>query len=627
MNVRLFTAMLIALVWAGQKGWSQSQTVTDTIFNRYEHEDFAFGADVSFVPQMESWGTKWLDKNGKQKDILQILKEQGINNIRLRVWTVNSGASSKQEVVDMCKRAKAKGMGVMIDFHYSDTWADPGSQTIPSAWTDHSVEALAQKVYDHTYDVLSAIKAAGVVPKWVQVGNETKRGMLYPVGQTNKGGSVAFAKFVLSGYNAVKAVDSTMQVIVHLPDGHDNSLYRSIFDGLKKNGAKWDIIGLSAYPRWSHLDGPTMITKVMANINDLKKRYGKPCMIVETGHYPREAVVGNQYLVGVMDKMIKNGDLGCFYWEPESMGGYDMGAWDEATRKPTVMMDAFLGVKHTAVSWMMKAQMAAPTGEQTIEPGDLELQARVEHQRKGRMQSVEFYFDKKTAGKVSDGFPTETTTATIPFTVSDAPIGVHSAWAKVTDTSKNTQTTDTVTFFVGLSALFDGGNVENGEQKGGTATWNFTTEETGMYRLAFKYSTPTLRGTEIRLDGDSIGRSYFLKNTEVYHTVDLEITDSGLHELRLTATSTTGLPDISALRIFPLDGQAVPLPASQTGIIGCGDAGDGEIVDVYSLSGVFIRCIPQSQLRFSLGEQSSTVIVLPNSMGGTPYIVRKHRLK
>lgn len=619
--------MLIGLFWAVQNGWSQSLTVTDTIFSRYEHEDFAFGADVSFVPQMESWGTKWLDKNGKHKDILQILKEQGVNNIRLRVWTVNSGASSKQEVVNMCKRAKAIGMGVMIDFHYSDTWADPGNQTIPSAWTDHSVEALAQKVYDHTYDVLSAIKAAGVVPKWVQVGNETKRGMLYPVGQTNNGGSVAFAKFVLNGYNAVKAIDSTMQVIVHLPDGHDNSLYRSIFDGLKKNGAKWDIIGLSAYPRWSHLDGPTMITKVMSNINDLKKRYGKPCMIVEAGHYPREAVIGNQYLVGVMDKMIKNGDLGCFYWEPESMGGYDMGAWDEATRKPTVMMDAFLGVKHTTVPWMMKAKMTAPTGEQTIESGDLKLQARVQHQRKNRIQSLEFHIDKKTVGTVSDGFPVGTTIATIPFAVNDAPIGVHTAWTKATDTSKNTQTTDTVTFFVGQSALFDGGIVENREQRGGNVSWNFTTEDTGIYRLAFKYSTPTVRGIEIRLDGDSIGRIYFLKKTDAYQTIDLKIAEPGLHELRLTATGTTGLPDISALRIFPLDGQAVPLPADMTGIISLPNSDDGEIVDVYSLSGVFIRSSPQSQLRFPLGERSSAVVVLQNSVGGTPYIVRKHRLK
>jgi len=247
------------------------------------HDDFAFGADISFVPNMENNKAKWLDKDGNQKDILQILKEQGINSIRLRVWTVKSGDSSKAQVVEMCKRVKKMGMDVMIDFHYSDTWADPGNQKIPSAWTDQSVDALSKNIYKHTYDVLSAIKDAGVIPKWVQVGNETKRGMLYPIGQTNKGGSVAFAKFVLSGYNAVKAVDNSIKVIVHLPDGHDNSLYRSIFDGLRKNGAKWDIIGLSAYPRWSHLDGPTMITKVMANIKDLKQRYGTPCMVVETG--------------------------------------------------------------------------------------------------------------------------------------------------------------------------------------------------------------------------------------------------------------------------------------------------------------------------------------------------------
>lgn len=622
--------MIMSMAWAVVS--AHAITVTDTIFNRYAHEEFAFGADVSFVPQMEGWGTKWFDKNGKQGDILQILKDQGINNIRLRVWTVSSGASSKQEVVNMCKRAKAKGMGVMIDFHYSDTWADPGSQTIPAAWTDHSVEALAQKVYDHTYDVLSAIKKAGIVPKWVQVGNETKRGMLYPVGQTNQGGSVAFAKFVLNGYNAVKAVDSTMQVIVHLPDGHDNSLYRSIFDGLKKNGAKWDIIGLSAYPRWSHLDGPTMITKVMANINDLKKRYGTPCMIVETGHYPREAVIGNQYIVGVMDKMIKNGDLGCFYWEPESMGGYDMGAWDEATRKPTVMMDAFLGVKHTEVTWLMKTKMLSPASEQTFETSDFEMQTRVQHQRKGRIKSVEFHIDKKTVGtyKVED-LSTVGTTETFPFTVADATIGIHTAWAKATDNANNTQTTDTVTFFVGKSALFDGGTIVNGDQKGGTASWGFTVTEGGKYRLALKYSSPAIRGTEIRLDGDSITRNYFFKNTNAYQTIDIEIAQPGSHVLQLTAMGSTGLPDITSLRIFPLEGQDAPSATGPTGISSQRTCEDSDMIDVYSLSGVWVSRIPQSQLGVSLGSRSSAVVVLPrsgrNCVGGTPYIVRKQRLK
>lgn len=620
--------VLLMLIMTCLSVSAQTITVTDTLFKRYDHEDFAFGADVSFVPMMESWGTKWLDKNGKQKDILQILKEQGINNIRLRVWTVSSGASSKQEVVSMCKRAKAKGMGVMIDFHYSDTWADPGSQTIPAAWTDHSVDALAKNVYGHTYDVLKAIKDAGVVPKWVQVGNETKRGMLYPVGQTNQGGSVAFAKFVKSGYDAVKAVDSSIQVIVHLPDGHDNSLYHSIFDGLKKNGAKWDIIGLSAYPRWSHLDGPTMITKVMANIKDLKQRYGTPCIVVETGHYPNKAVEGNQYLVGVMNEMIKDKDLGCFYWEPESMGGYDMGAWDESTQKPTVMMDAFLGVKHTEVSWLMKAKMLTPIFEQTTEPGELQLKARVQHQRKSRIQSVEFHFDKSIAGtyKITE-LSTIGTTATIPFTVDNAPIGPHTTWAKATDNAKNTQNTDTVTFFVGESVLLDNGIVENEEQKGGTARWGISFNDAGNYRLAFKYSSSKHRGTEVQFNGDSIARIYFYKNTDSYQILDIEAPQAGNYVLQLTATSSNGLPEISSLRIFPLDGQQTPVSNDITGINMTNDNIKDDIVEVYSISGILLYRTTLSKIGISLGEKSSAVVVLPNKVGGTPNIVRKLRLK
>ena len=240
-------------------------TVTDTIFNRKAHEtDFAFGADVGFVSQMESWGTKWLDKNGRQKDILQILKEQGINNVRLRVWVNPSGGwCGKQDVVKMAKRVKAKGMGVMLSFHYSDSWADPGTQDCPAAWKDHTVAQLEQDVYDHTKDVITALQAAGITPRWAQIGNETKRGMFYPTCQTNKGGTDNFARMLKAGIKACHDCDSSIITIIHLPDGHDNSLYRSMFDALKSRGVKWDMIGMSAYPRWSHLDGPTMITKVM----------------------------------------------------------------------------------------------------------------------------------------------------------------------------------------------------------------------------------------------------------------------------------------------------------------------------------------------------------------------------
>lgn len=607
--------LVVALLWALG---AQAITVTDTIFNRAANEAFAFGADVSFVPAMEGWGTKWLDKNGKQKDILQILKEQGINSIRLRVWTVGSGASSKQEVVAMCRRAKAKGMSVMIDFHYSDTWADPGSQTIPAAWTDHSVDALAQRVYDHTFDVLSAIKAEGVVPRWVQVGNETKRGMLYPVGQTNKGGSVAFARFVQAGYDAVKAVDESMQVIVHLPDGHDNSLYRSIFDGLKKNGAKWDIIGLSAYPRWSHLDGPTMITRTMANINDLKSRYKTPCMVVETGHYPREALIGNQYLVGLMDKMIRGGDLGCFYWEPESMGGYDMGAWDEATRKPTVMMDAFLGVKHTEVSWLMRGQMTHPTSGQEVDDADgLSLVTDMRHIRK-RIQNVKFYVDKRLACTLTSE-PWE-------CRVADAEPGIHSAWAKATDSDGNTLQTDAVTFFYGRSALLGTPISVNATQKDGTASWGLSLAAAGRYRLVFEYSCEQTRGAVVWLNGDSITRTYFDTGTDAFHTFDMEATAPGNYELRLVATRAAGLPVVKTLRIFPLDGQPTPSASDLTAVSDLRHDSP-EMLEVYSLSGVLVAKTSSASLGIRLGSRTSAVVALPNCVGGTPYIVRKQRLK
>lgn len=616
-KILLISVLFIFFIGSNQITIAQTLTVTDTIFDRSAYENtFAFGADVSFIPMMESWGTKWLDKNGRQKDIFQILKDQGINNIRLRVWTVNSGASSKQEVVSMCKRAHAMGMGVMIDFHYSDTWADPGNQAIPSAWTDHSVDALAKKIYDHTYDVLSAIKAAGVVPKWVQVGNETKRGMLYPVGQTNKGGSVAFAQFVLSGYNAVKAVDPSMKVIVHLPDGHDNSLYRSIFDGLKKNGAKWDIIGLSAYPRWSHLDGPTMITRVMANINDLKSRYGTPCMVVETGHYPSEAIVGNQYLVGVMDKMIKNGDLGCFYWEPESMGGYDMGAWDESTQKPTVMMDAFLGVKHTAVSWIIKASISSPKSDASLVGSDsIVVEATVRHIR-NRAANVTFYVDNVKKGVVSK--------SPYQLKVGGLKMGAHTVWCQAKDAAGNTVTTDTVTFFYGESAGMDSPVLNNPTVKGGIAEWYVNFPSTGKYLLEFGYTSDAFKNANLFVNGDSIGSVLFFKKDNSYQEKEIEVKESGLTLLKLSARNNAGLPEFNFLRIYPLENQPLPEIGSVTGIETTDCVSGDDPVDVYSLSGILLR---RTTARAAGMPERWDGRPQVNCVGGTPYIVRKHRLK
>jgi hypothetical protein len=153
-------------------------------------QNFAKGADISWLPQMEATGYKFYNDNGVQEDCFKILKDHGINSIRLRTWVNPSnsktdGHCSKAETVAMAVRAQQWGMRVMIDFHYSDTWADPSKQVKPAAWVSHSFSQLLTDVYDYTADVMTALKTAGVTPDWVQVGNETPSGMLLPDGSTN----------------------------------------------------------------------------------------------------------------------------------------------------------------------------------------------------------------------------------------------------------------------------------------------------------------------------------------------------------------------------------------------------------------------------------------------------------
>lgn len=620
MKRQLLRLLILVLLGGTGVNEAKAETVTDTIFSREAHEeDFAFGADIGFVSQMESWGTKWLDKNGKQKDILQILKEQGINNVRLRVWVNPSGGwCGKTDVVKMAKRAKAKGMGIMLSFHYSDSWADPGTQDRPAAWKDHTVAQLEQDVYDHTKDIITALQTVGITPRWAQIGNETKRGMFYPTCQTNKGGTDNFARMLKAGIRACHDCDSTIKTIIHLPDGHDNSLFRNMFDALKSRGVKWDMIGMSAYPRWSHLDGPTMIAKVMANIKDLEQRYGTKVMVVETGHYWNKPIEANQYLVGLMDKLIKNGNPGCFYWEPESMAGYDLGAWDQNTKRPTVAMDAYLGIKHTEVNWVIKASVEAPAQEETVSAdNEVTLKANVKHIR-NRNVTLEFYLDKK-----------KTATATAPpyeVNVANLNRGVHTLWGKATDSEKHTLTTDTVTFFVGESAVLGKSQKQNADQRGGTQQWGFHLQQGGHYLLTFHYDAEKVFGAIVTANTDSLARIYFTKGNDAYMTKEVEIDGGGNYTLTLTSTSIGGLPNIMSLRIFPLDGQGTPVENDLTGIEDR-VIEDNNVVAIYSLSGKRIRSTTERQLGISLGARSSAVVMLPNCVGGTPYIVRKQRLK
>lgn len=305
---------------------------------------FAKGADVSWLTQMESEGRKFYNSSGTEQDCFQILKDLGVNAIRLRVWVNPSGGwCNKADVVAKAIRAKNMGLKVMIDFHYSDTWADPGHQTKPAAWAGEDISALENSVRDHTTDVLNTLKTNGVTPAWVQIGNETNDGMLWPEGKAsvNMGN---FAALVNAGYDAVKSVDSSIKVIVHISNGNDNSLFRWIFDGLAAHDAKWDIIGMSLYPDPSNWT--TMNTQCLSNMNDMITRYHKDVMICEVGMSWDQAAACNSFVTDLISKIKSiagNRGLGVFYWEPESYNnwqGYTLGAFDNSG-KPTVALNAF----------------------------------------------------------------------------------------------------------------------------------------------------------------------------------------------------------------------------------------------------------------------------------------------
>jgi arabinogalactan endo-1,4-beta-galactosidase len=313
-------------------------------FARADAPPFAKGADVGWLSEMESTGVKFFDAKGNPKDCLEILKEQGINSIRLRVW-VNPANNwcGKDDVVAMAKRAAGMGFRIMIDFHYSDSWADPGKQVKPAAWAGHDFNQLLDDVTQHTTDVLGALKAAGVTPEWVQVGNEIRPGMLLPDGSIKNWPQLT--QLLNKGYDAVKAVDPDTKVVIHVDNGFDNSLFRWWFDNATKNGVKFDVIGMSLYPKTPE-DVPQITDECLANMNDMVARYGKDVILSEIGLDRNAAQASHDMLV----KMIKGTEsvtggkgLGIFYWEPESSNWnhYNKGAWND-DGKPTIAMDAFL---------------------------------------------------------------------------------------------------------------------------------------------------------------------------------------------------------------------------------------------------------------------------------------------
>lgn len=357
----------IALVMSLVMGLVMMEGSVQQLSNVKAAASFAYGADVGWLNQLENSGVKWQDDYGYTKDALQILKDHGIDSIRLRLfvnppsdfkWTKKNGTtcllgySDTKALLYMAQRAKNMGFRIMVDFHYSDHFADPEYQDIPSEWASHSFTQLRKDVYDHTYYIMSQLASKGIYPEWVQVGNEINSGMLLPYGQSSNNFS-QLAQLLNSGYDAVKAVSNSTKVVTHLANGNNNTTFRWFFDNfITKYGGKTDVIGMSYYPYWIGSDYTASISALQSNLKDMVSRYGKEVMVCEVGGLENNASNSYNMLKATLNavKAVPNGKgIGVFYWEPEANSTvlpdkYQLGATQVVsgkTLKFTSAIDAF----------------------------------------------------------------------------------------------------------------------------------------------------------------------------------------------------------------------------------------------------------------------------------------------
>jgi arabinogalactan endo-1,4-beta-galactosidase len=278
-------------------------------------QSYIIGADISWVQSAEDRGIKYSD-NGVQKDILEILKDHGFNYIRLRTFVDPTKSTPKDRpyspqgycdlphTITMSKRVKAAGMGLSIDFHYSDSWADPSKQYTPSAWKDLSFNDLVKKTHDYTKDAIEQLKAADAKPDMVQIGNEITPGMM-----TDRGGStenwVQLGALIKAGISGVREVDPNILVVLHIDKGGDNEATRRWVDAALTQGIEFDVLAQSCYTRWQGQP-----SEWKANFDDLVIRYPKLSFLI--AELAAEVLETNE----IMLNLSGNKGLGTMIWEP-----------------------------------------------------------------------------------------------------------------------------------------------------------------------------------------------------------------------------------------------------------------------------------------------------------------------
>ncbi len=301
--------------------------VAEPYVRKVNLDDKIIGADISFVPQEEARGKKYSDK-GVEKDVLEIMSDNGFNYIRLRLFvdpTAENGYSKDgfcglEQTLAMAKRIKAAGMKFLLDFHYSDTWADPEKQFKPASWSRDSGSGLEGRIYSYSKETIERFISEGVRPDMVQIGNEINNGMVWPQGKIEDS-YMSFAVMLRCASAGVRAADPTIQIMVHIACGGDNEKSVEFFDKIISRDVKFDIIGQSYYPKWhGELDG------LKANLTDLATRYHKPIVVVEYQQYRKEV---NEIVASLPENL----GLGTFIWEATSPAWGDLFGRDGATNE------------------------------------------------------------------------------------------------------------------------------------------------------------------------------------------------------------------------------------------------------------------------------------------------------
>jgi arabinogalactan endo-1,4-beta-galactosidase len=296
--------------------------------------EYAIGADLSFLKQAEDQGMVFKE-NGQAKPGLQIFKDHGYNWIRLRLFhRPNRLPNNLEYTINSAKGARGLGFKFLLDYHYSDSWADPGKQTIPEAWKGKTHQQLVEAVYEYTRETITAFRDAGVLPDMVQIGNEITPGMLWPDGKL-PGNWQNFAELLKAGSRGVEAgtgTNSHPRIMIHIDKGGDKRATKYFFDHIKQYDVPFDVIGQSYYPWWhgSLLD-------LRENLNFMALEYHKDIILVEVaycwrpteykqrrGPFP-ETPEGQRAFLEEVNRLVLNAPdgrgIGVFWWEPAVGGG------------------------------------------------------------------------------------------------------------------------------------------------------------------------------------------------------------------------------------------------------------------------------------------------------------------